>query len=233
MKSSFIGKILITVLAMGLVSCSNVDAKQRIYIMCIRHHSKDIALTCLNTYGTFLSQLSPDQMLKTNEFENPSVFGSRGTTDTEEVYMPQVNNRIQYVTNEVELSSGESITDFNGFTIKAEEDAFVVSNGKRKVLISEKQDWLEITSNGFFEYGGQCGSRPVEGWQEFLWCLGFRKSMLEYKPAKECRYWKWCISPVKDNPNEFEVYTVYIPKNEVVWQRRKIWYSSLGEKKNE
>lgn len=201
--------------------------------MSIRHPTRDIALTCLNTYGNFLSTSTPEQLKATNEFKNVSVFGSRGTVDIDEGFVPDDDVRIKYVTNEVEMSIGESITDFNGFTIVAEADAFVVSNGKKKISISEKHDWSEITSNGFFEYGGSIGTVCVTGWKEIMWELGLRESRTEYKDpaaAKQHRYWKWCISPMAHNPSEFEVYSVYIPKNEVVWQKRRIWFASEDER---
>lgn len=201
--------------------------------MSIRHPTRDIALTCLNTYGNFLSTSTPKQLKATNEFKNVSVFGSRGTVDIDEGFVPDDDVIIKYVTNEVEMSIGESITDFNGFTIVAEADAFVVSNEKKKISISEKHDWSEITSKGFFEYGGSLGEVCVTGWKEIMWKLCLRESFTEYKDpaaAKQHRYWKWCISPAANNPGEFEVYSVYIPEKEVVWRKRRIWFTSADEK---
>lgn len=240
MKINFPIKILLTALILSVSSCYVfLNQKQAygtapdrwIYIMSIRHPTRDITLTCLNTYGNFLSTSSPEQLRETNEFNNFSIFGSKGTVDIDEGYMPNVSARIKYVTNEVELSIGESITDFNGFTIVAEDDAFVVSNGKKKISISENHDWSAITSNGFFEYGGPAGEVCVEGWQRVMWIFGLRKSGMEYKkPARQHRYWKWCISPIAYNSKEFEVYSIYIPKNEVAWRKRRIWFTSVDEK---
>ena len=108
-------------------------------------------------YGNRFSSSPPSYIEAENEFKNFFIFGSKGTVDIDESFIPQTNTPINYVTNEVCLSVGESIIDFNGFTIGAEQDGFVVSNGKKSMLISEKHDWSEIISKGFFLYGGHIG----------------------------------------------------------------------------
>ena len=97
------------------------------------------------------------------------------------------------------------------------------------MLISEKHDWSEITSKGFFLYGGHIGPKIVGDLRKFLWNIGLRDSGMEYtKPenVKKHRYLKWCISPKETNSNEFEVYTIYIPACDVVWRKRKVWFTS-------
>lgn len=238
MKNASIITSLLTFLSLGMSACvdfhgqnqSNVRSQEYwTYIMCIRHSSKAIALSCLSSYINILSTTPPKRQQSSNEFRNFSVFGTKGTVDKEESFIPQEAEQLTYVINDVDLSVGESIIDFNGFTITAEENALVVSNGTNKMVIPEKHDWQEITDKGFFSYGGHIGSSVVKGWERFLWNIGLRESHIEYKNPKEnkqYRYLKWCISPLEPNSNEFEVYSIYIPAKDVVWRKKKIWYTS-------
>lgn len=233
MKTALMITSLLILVSLTLISCltfqSQIDANsQWVYIMNIRHPSKDISLSCMGVYGKHYSSSPPSRIETANEFKNFSIFGSKGTVDIDESFRPDFDNAINYVTNEVILSDGESITDFNGFTINVEQDGFVVSNGKKSIFISEKHDWSEITSNGFFVYGGHVGSNSVSGWRWLLWNIGLRDSAIEYtENIKKHRYLKWCISPMETNSNEFEVYTIYIPDRDVVWRKRKVWFTSI------
>lgn len=235
MKTAFIITSLLILIPLTLISCltfqNRIDAhSQWVYIMNIRHPSKNIALSCMGVYGKSFSSSPPSHIEAANEFKNFSIFGSKGTVDIDESFSPHIDATINYVTNEVRLADGESITDFNGFTIKVEQDGFVVSNGKKSIFISEKHDWSEITSNGSFLYGGHVGPKSVGGLRRLLWNIGLRDSAIEYtKPenVKKHRYLKWCISPIETNSNEFEVYTIYIPARDVVWRKRKVWFTSI------
>lgn len=234
MKRAFIITILSIIISLALTSClvfqKQTDAHSRwVYIMNIRHPSKDIALSCMGVYDHRFSSSPPSYIEKANEFKNFSVFASKGTVDIDESFIPQTDTSLHYVTNEVSLSVGESIIDFNGFEINAVQDGFVVSNSKKSIFIPEKHDWSEITSNGSFLYGGHMGPRNVGGLRKFLWNIGLVDSGIEYtKPenVKKYRYLKWCISPIETSSNEFEVYTIYIPARDAVWRKRKVWFQS-------
>ena len=233
MKITFIRTILLILISLTLISCltsqRRIEAHSRwVYIMNIRHPSKDIALSCMGVYGKHFSSSPPSRIVEANEFKHFFTFGLKGTIDIDESFIPQINTPINYVTNEVRLSDGESMIDFNGFTINVQQDGFVVSNGKKRILISEKYDWSEITSNGFFFYAGHIGPKRVDGLRKLLWNIGLRDSGMEcVKLEKKHRYLKWCISPIETNSNEFEVYTIYVPARDVVWQKRKVWFTSI------
>lgn len=182
------------------------------YIMCIKHATKDISISCMNSHSKRLSALSPKKQRKSSEFKFFSNFGKNGTIDTDISFIPQYTDKLNYITNEIVLEEGKSITDFNGFTITAKSDNLVISNGEKYYHIKEKHDWTDITSKGDFEYGGHIGTYVVSGWQNFLWNLDLRDSHIAEKdPAdiKEHRYFKWCVSPIDGIPNQFEVYTEY------------------------
>ena len=199
------------------------------YVMCIKHASKDIAVSSMNQYTKRNSYLPPKKQEKQPEFKNFSIFGKRGIVDTEWSYIPQAIDKLNYVTNEIVLAEGESITDFNGFTIKATADSLIISNGKKRYSIKEKLDWTDIESIGGIAYGGHHGPRPIFGWKQFLWSIGLRESMWDYhgpKNIKPHRYLKWCLSPTENHSSNFEIYTMYVPSRDVAWIKRKVWYDS-------
>lgn len=203
------------------------------YIMCIRHESKDIAVLCMNNSHRELSALPPSKQAKMPEFKNFQVFGKRGVVETDWSFIPQVTDKLNYIVNEVVLSTGESIVDFNGFTISAEHDALAVSNKRKKYRIKEKNDWNEITSQGGIDYAGHYGPNPVSKWQMCLYSLGLREDMWDYpeeKDIKKHRFFKWCVSPIEGKPDEFQVQTRFIPNAPVLLCiMRETWYKSTWE----
>ena len=203
------------------------------YVMCIRHESKEIAVSCINNSDKILSTLSPKKQAERPEFKNFSIFGKRGIVDTDWSFLPQVTDKLNFIINEIVLAEGESIVDFNGFTISAEQDALVVSNNKKKYRIKEKHDWTDITSKGTLTYCGHYGANPLNGWQWFLWSVGLRDDMWDYsreEDIKEHRFFKWCVSPIEEAPSEFQVETRYLSSPpEVLYIKSKTWYKSTWE----
>lgn len=228
-------KSIVLILAL-LVLCACSFQQQQLqyperwmYVMCIKHASKDIALSSMNVYSQRFSYLSPKKQEKEPEFKNFSIFGKRGIVDTEWSYIPQAIDKLNYVTNEIVLAEGDTITDFNGFTIEATANALVVSNGKKRYTIKEKQDWSDIESKGRVNYAGHIGHKYISEWQMFLWSIGLRDDMWDYpdpNDIKPHRFMKWCLSPIDKESCNFEIYTVYIPKRDVAWRKRNVWYKS-------
>lgn len=187
----------------ALVNRANSDERW-IYIMYIRHSSKNIAVSCLNTFDNRISSLSIEQQQRLPEFKNFSAFGCTGEIHTEIGFIPQVTDKLNIVVNDIELNEGESIEDFNGFTISAESNSLVVSSRKREFRLSENHDWSGILMLGSFDYAG-------------------------IQKGQKYRYQKWCLSPLAPFSDDFEIYSIYIPKHDVAWFRRKIWYTSSSK----
>lgn len=232
---NYMKKILLMVFALLLLpGCSfqkQLKYPERwMYVMCIRHESNDIAVSCINSSNKILSTLSPKKQAQMSEFKNFSIFGKRGTVDTDCSFFPQVTDKLNYIINEVVLSDGESIVDFNGFSISAGKDYLLVSNNKKKYRIKAKHDWTDITSKGAIYYCGSRGARYVSDWHMFLWSIGLRESIwddVDEKEIKEYRFFKWCVSPIEGKPNEFRVTTRYMPHPpELLCITWKTWYSS-------
>ncbi len=213
-----------------------------VYVMCIRHESLNISINCLDSYDSFLSSKNPMQQLSEPDFSNFSIFGKKGTVEIVVSFIPQVSEHVYYVTNDIVLANGETCMDFNGFSITAEKDALVVSNGRIAHKITERKNWEEITSMGTFKYGGHiCShtdnfvdSENIQKWQDFFKGHGFEIDMNRFTAQigiKEHHLWRNCISPTDRDSHEYVVYSVYIPHCDVIWWKRKIWYTSSSKTK--
>lgn len=187
----------------SLPNLKNADERW-LYIMYVRHSSKDIAISCSNAFDNRISSVPMKRQYLHPEFKNFQAFGCVGEIHTETSFIPQETDKLNIVVNDVELREGESIQDFNGFTISAEVDSLVISSGKHQLKLSENHDWSKITEMGSFDYVGA-------------------------RQGRKYRYQKWCLSPLSPFSDDFEVYSVYIPNDDIAWFKRKIWYTSSSK----
>ena len=211
------------------------------YVMCIRHATKDIVIHSMNKYGDDeFSLLSLEKQQRSLEFKDFSVFGKRGIVDSQVSWIPGLTNTLNYVVNEIILTPGEEITDFNGFKIKAENDCLVISNGRLNYRIKEKKDWSDLEALGPAFYAGHLGPNPLFEWQFKYWLcrLTLQNVEVDYSDPKDYkphRRHKWCLVPISKGSREFEIYSIFVPstggayRGPHTYRAYKTWYKSTWD----